>query len=165
MRIGNLMICLWTPCLLLAGIGCSDGGPVLVPVKGKVTVGSGQPFAKGTVRFTPMDLNQGQGAYAITDEMGNYELIHFSQKPGIEPGRYAVSFALFQHEDGSPLPEPDLTKEFQPTLQDLGAVQFVAAEYSDAQSTKNMTDVKADGGVYDFTIPDLKAQLVNSDRR
>ena len=83
MRIGNLMICLWTPCLLLAGIGCSDGGPVLVPVKGKVTVGSGQPFAKGTVRFTPMDLNQGQGAYAITDEMGNYELIHFSQKPGI----------------------------------------------------------------------------------
>ena len=165
----SLANCVRWVCLivLVAAVGCGDaGGPKLVSVKGKVTVGSGEPFKKGLVVFTPkasVDPNSKSktgpilGGSGITDDQGNFTLKHTSLKPGIEPGEYNVFFSLYQMPDGTPL--PDQSKEVNPkTPKELGGVQFVPVEYSSITSTQTPATVGPSGGSFEFKIPELKAQ-------
>ena len=143
--------------VLLAAIGCGGtDGPKVVPVKGKITVGKSEPFKKGWVIFSPKPGSKYTGGAAVTDDAGNYVLKHTSQKPGVEPGDYNVSFSLYKMPDGSAI-APDKGNNPK-TPQEMGGVQFVPLDMSTILSTKNPTTVPKTGGTFDFDIPELKAQ-------
>ena len=140
---------------LLTAIGCGDG-PRLVSVKGTVTIGGSEPFANGTIRFTPKEsAKQLVGASAKTDDDGKYQLMHFSQRKGAQPGDYNVSFSLIKLPDGSPLPDQEGEMEKKSPLE-LGGTEFVPTEYANFNSSKNPTKVPSAGGTFDFDIPALK---------
>lgn len=151
--------------VLMALVGCGDGGgPKLVPVNGKVTVGGSEPFKKGMVIFTPKaNANPTSktapilGGSGMTDDQGNFTLKHTSLRAGIEPGDYNVLFSLYQKPDGTPL--PDQSKEKDPkSPKELGGVQFVPPEYSKLTSTQTPATVGPKGGSFEFKIPELKPQ-------
>jgi hypothetical protein len=137
--------------------GCSQSGPALVPVRGRVTV-AGEPFVHGTVRFMPKSTGEHspQGGFAVTDDEGNYELQFFDNRTGIEPGDYYVSFSLFKMPDGEELPD-QTGEEFQKSATELGAVQFVPPEYARPDCQEFETSGPASGGEFEFDIPKLMA--------
>jgi hypothetical protein len=142
---------------LLSAVGCGGGdGPALAPVKGRVTVGGSEPFARGIVKFFPQPNSNLNMREAVTDDHGNYVMKFSGNQRGLEPGDYLVSFSLFQQEDGSPL--PDQTGEAAPKPPSELGVQFVPPEYNSALSDKHPTTVTTAGGSFDFDIPELKAQ-------
>jgi hypothetical protein len=67
-------------CLLVSG--CSEGGPEIAGVKGKVTM-DGKPLANAAVVFVP---EKGRPAGARTDAEGNYELTFTEGRKGTMPG-------------------------------------------------------------------------------
>lgn len=141
--------------LLLVAIGCGNGsGLVLVPVKGKVTVGGSTPFANGSVRFTPKTTGKTALGGAETDAEGNYVLKHRGQFDGIEAGEYLVSFSQYRMPDGSPLPDQSAASERQTPLE-LGAIEFVPKEYADLNSALNPVTIPKSGGTFNFDIPKL----------
>ena len=73
----------WRTSVIFAGVlslvpftavGCGDGFPKLVPVRGKVTLDD-QPLAFKTVYFHPEPGTPGTGAAANTKEDGSYTLL------------------------------------------------------------------------------------------
>ena len=78
----------------LAGCGGSPDAPHLnlVPVSGKVTL-AGQPVSGLRVLFMPLNKTAGQGAFAVTEDDGSFELEQQSQDPGVPAGQYAVLFS------------------------------------------------------------------------
>src|SRR5258708_10145300 len=91
-------------------VGCGESGPKprvenLVPVTGTVTLG-GAPAAGIRVLFIPSGSTSGNGAFALTDESGEYELVHnATQEPGTPAGNYTVQFSKFVMPDGAPVPK------------------------------------------------------------
>ena len=86
----------WVVAALLGLVpaGCSDDGPPLAPVSGRVTL-DGKPLAGKTVKFIPDPGTPGQGAGATTDAEGNYALLAARpgatrDTPGTPPGSYRV---------------------------------------------------------------------------
>jgi hypothetical protein len=155
-----LKVCMNAVCVLaaLATIGCGGGGgPKLVSVNGTVTIGGKEPFKEGWVRFSPKSGSKVTGASALTDDDGNFVLVHTSQREGIEPGDYNVSFSKMKMPDGSEL--PDQSGEADPKSPiELGGVEFVAPEYSSLIDSKFPTKVTGKGGSFDFDIPALAPQ-------
>jgi hypothetical protein len=91
----------------LLGCGGSTPGPKadLIPVSGTVKLG-GRPMAGIQVAFVPIGSTAGQGAFAVTDDAGVYDLVHNATRlPGIGAGEYVVQFTKWVQPDGSPLPE------------------------------------------------------------
>lgn len=72
---------------LLPLVGCSDGGPELARVKGKVTV-DGVPIQAATLTFA---AESGSTAYGITDKNGEYELMYTDTKYGAQLGKHNVT--------------------------------------------------------------------------
>jgi len=64
--------------LFAACLGCSPSGPVIVPVKGVVTL-DGSPVAKASVMFQPVD--GGNPAIGETDADGKFSLTTQLEKP------------------------------------------------------------------------------------
>ncbi len=152
--------CRWVGLLLiLTALGCSgDAGPKLAPVKGKVTAGGSSPFKNGLVRFVPKDtkLNMRE---ATTDAQGNYVIQFNNSRSGLQPGAYTVHFSLFQMPDGSSL--PDQSKSPDPrSPAELGAVEWVPADYATGKAEKCSVTVSDKGGEFNFDLPELKAQVV-----
>lgn len=89
----------------IAGCGSSSDAPHLnlVPVSGKVMY-SGQPVSGLRVLFVPLNKTAGQGAFAVTDDDGSFELEQQSQDPGVPAGQYAVLFSRYVKPDGTPVP-------------------------------------------------------------
>ncbi len=148
----------WT-CLLIGVmcVGCGGGDvPKLASVKGKVTIGGSEPFKNGLVRFIPVDpkLNMRE---AVTDGNGNYVIKFNSANAGLQPGDYKVTFSLFQLPNGEPLPEQEPGAPVMKSPQELGGVEFVPPDFA-TPSDKNLTSVSEEGGMFDFDIPELKAQ-------
>jgi hypothetical protein len=80
---------------LLAGCDNSSAGPETVAVAGTVTF-RGSPVESANVIFQPLDQsNSGPASQAVTDGNGRFELTtHVGVgkfKPGIVPGKYAVT--------------------------------------------------------------------------
>ena len=74
--------------ILSACVGCSDGGPHLVSVTGKVTL-DGKPVPNAVVTFNPVAAG-GSNSLGKTDKDGNY-LLEFSQdKRGAMVGDHVV---------------------------------------------------------------------------
>lgn len=72
--------------------GCSNSGPQLIEVHGKVTY-QGKPVTQGTVSFSPKSSSVGgirTGVGAIKSD-GSYELQALPGKKGVQPGEYLVS--------------------------------------------------------------------------
>lgn len=72
-------------------VGCGDPGPVLVPVKGSVSVG-GKPLAVGSVSFRPDASRGNTSAHHPTGSIaadGSFELVTLG-KPGAPVGHYKV---------------------------------------------------------------------------
>jgi hypothetical protein len=128
--------------LLLAG--CGGGGKSappadLIPVTGTVKVG-GKTVPDVLVNLIPTGSTKGQGAWGKVDESGNFKLMHVSQKEGVEPGDYTITFSLFVKPDGTPLPPNTSPVE-------SGAVEGIAAPWSSqaTDSPSQKVTVKKEG--------------------
>ncbi len=81
---------------LVAGCREETSTPDTVPVMGEVTL-DGAPVHQADVSFTPTaDSSEATPAQAVTDEAGRFEVISLfdggrTDKPGLQPGRYAVT--------------------------------------------------------------------------
>ena len=76
--------------------GC--GGPVMAPVKGRVTC-NGKPVAEAAVTFNPAarseeDKEPGKPATGFTDADGNYVLSTFKNYDGALVGKHRVTVML-----------------------------------------------------------------------
>lgn len=132
-------------------IGCSGGGsdykvPELLEVSGTVTLDS-KPLTNATVIFSPQSGTQGNGAMGVTDDSGKYSLRHKSSKPGIEPGKYYVTFSKWALPDGSPIPEGK-------TAADVEAKEIIPEKFRTVTELgpKNIAEVKANGEMIDFQL-------------
>ena len=140
--------------LALAGCGSSKSTPdvELVPVEGTVKL-NGSPTPDVLVNLAPTGGTKGQGAWGKTDATGTFKLIHLSNKEGVEPGEYIISFSYFVKPDGTPIP-PNTS----PT--DAGAVQGIAAPWSDvaSEALNQRVTVKKDGATpLSFDVTPIKA--------
>ena len=137
-------------CLTVAGCGGGGADPgKLAPVSGKVTL-DGKPLAGATVTFTGRGETKGSGAFGFTDGEGKYTLEHRSNKRGINPGEYMVSFSRLTMPDGSPIPEGK-------TGADVDAVESVPEKHTyDGQQAAavptNTATVGEDGATLDFEL-------------
>ena len=120
---------------------------MLVPVKGSVRI-SGKPTAGVRVTFAPNNSTKGTGAIGMTDEDGEFELIHRTQKKGIVPGDYTVHFSRFLMPNGSPLASDE-------SPYTSGAVESIPKMWSDpsVSSPHNSVKVTEGGKSLDFAIP------------
>lgn len=136
-------------CLMLTGCGGSTGPVVghMAVVTGKV-IFKGSPLVKGAIMFTPLSGTVGTGALGVTNENGEYKLIHRNQKDGIEPGSYKVVITRMVAKDGGPIPEGK-------TAADVEAVQVIPAPFSDPNSdfSGTVVTVPESGGAFNFEIP------------
>ncbi|KAA0133311.1 carboxypeptidase regulatory-like domain-containing protein [Gimesia chilikensis] len=133
---------------LLSGCGghTSEVPDNLVPVTGTVKL-DGEPKANITVIFNPGKKTSGTGGYGVTDKDGKYTLTHRSNKPGVEPGEYVVTFSMMGLPDGSPIPEGK-------DAADVGAVQLLPEKYTNPNREMNLTiaTVAAPSATLDYEI-------------
>ncbi len=100
--------------LVVAGLisGCGGGAakaPVekLVNAAGSIKV-DGKPVDGVRVRLTPINETKSVGgAWAVTKEDGTFTLTHWTNKEGIAPGSYLVTFSRLVKPDGTPLGPTD----------------------------------------------------------
>lgn len=72
--------------LLALSLGCGDGGPKIVKVKGKITR-NGQPVPNCTVHFVPI---KGRPSWGQSNEAGEFTLSYDLQREGAEVGQHRV---------------------------------------------------------------------------
>ncbi len=79
--------------LLIALVGCSGGGPTIVPVSGVITL-DGKPYGKAVVVFQPVGTKDnpepGRGSSAYTDESGRFVLKYDGVSDGAVVGTHLV---------------------------------------------------------------------------
>ena len=134
-------------------LGCAqETGPEaklsLVPVKGKVTLGT-TPLAAAQVSFHPDGpAPEGYvGSAALTDAEGKFELTVGGRK-GAPPGKYKVTVSKLAKADGSPLPTGGAGGMDIMQLKMQGQViETIPGNYSQLPSTTLAFDVPASGGV------------------
>lgn len=143
---------------LLAGAllaGCGSSGKTtpaeLIPVEGTVKLG-GAPTSDILVNLTPYGNTKGQGAWGKTDAAGAFKLLHLSNKEGVEPGEYVISFSYLVKTDGTPLP-PNTS----PT--EVPSVQGISSPWSESTSEafSQRVNVKKEGmSPLSFDVPPSK---------
>jgi len=130
--------------------GCGGGAdykvPELMEVSGTVIL-DGEPLSNTTVIFTPQAGTGGTGAIGVTDSSGKYTLNHQSGNPGIESGKYDVTFSKWAMADGSPIPEGK-------TAADVEAKDVIPEKFRSTNDSgpKNIAEVKANGDSFDFQL-------------
>ncbi len=133
----------------LAGCGSSiAAGPdpaTLVAVKGRLTMDN-VPMEKAMVIFFPQDTKMGDGASALTDASGNYEMTT-GGATGAVPGSYRVIVSRLVDPAGKPV---IATPETPPAS--LGAIESLPRQYSDFTMSKLSAKVAASGGTFDFKL-------------
>lgn len=155
-RIGKLgLLVLTVAPLLFAAAGCREvvAEPELPPttdVSGVITL-DGRPLPDATVDFIPDGGERmGQGAFAITDENGAYELssaISRKLRRGAIPGNYRVRISRLVKADGTVVPS---NSEIPPA--NLGAAESLPPRFSDFAMTELRAEVPILGGTFDFDV-------------
>lgn len=145
--------------VLVAVVGCGDGGPPLVPVNGRVTL-DGKPLAGKTVKFIPDASTPGQGAGANTDASGNYALLAVRpgatrDVPGAPPGAYRVivtepMFPIDLPVQKADNPEPVAAIGLPAAGPKKG--QTIPSVYGQAETTPLRVEVPKNGGVLDLQL-------------
>ena len=95
-------VCYLTSILFLIGCGGADmaGRPVRVPAGGVVMM-NGQPVSGATVVFSP--VSHQNGASAMTDQEGRFQLRTFDPDDGAVPGLYKVTIRKVEMLPGTPV--------------------------------------------------------------
>lgn len=87
--------------LTLASAGCGPGLPVLMPVRGKVTLRSGTPVHNGSVTLHP-DVAKGNKSRELPigaiDAQGNFTVMTGARE-GAPPGWYKVAISAAEQVD------------------------------------------------------------------
>lgn len=97
---------------------------VLVPASGAIKV-DGKPQGGVRIRLTPMSDSTKTvgGAWAVTDDDGAFNVIHWTNKEGVPAGSYQITFSKLVKPDGSPLGDAD-----SPAL--VKAKELIAPQWS-----------------------------------
>ena len=136
--------------LLMLGTGCGEEvtGPPLANVTGKITW-KGKPLSGGVVILAPVGETSGWGANARTSESGEYKLSEGKTgRPGVLPGTYRIVISHRIMPDGSEVPANDRTPPMESP-----ARESLPPEYSDKQKSKLRITIPAEGGTFDFSLP------------
>jgi len=144
--------------LLLVFVFAGCGGPSreapkteVVPVEGTVKLG-GKPTPDILVSLSPFGSTKGNGAWGKTDASGAFKLLNLSNKEGVEPGEYVISFSYLVTPDGTPVP-PNTS----PT--EVTSVQGIAPPWteSSSESLGQRVNVKKEGMMpLSFDVPPTK---------
>jgi hypothetical protein len=150
---------LWAAAVLAAAGGCGDGGPVLVPVHGRVTL-DGRPLAGKTVKFVPDPGTPGLGAGATTNAEGAYTLL--STKPGATrdtPGTPAGAYRVVVVEPMFPVDLPVQSSDSSEATVAIGLpalskkkAQEIPPAYSKEDTTPLRVTVPDGGGALNLTL-------------
>lgn len=130
--------------------GCGGGDDYVVPELTKVSgtvIMDGKPLERVVVIYTPQAGTQAIGGIGVTDSSGKYTLTHKSDQPGVEPGKYDVTFSKWAMPDGSPIPEGK-------TAADVEAKQMIPQKYTIVTESgpRNIAEVKAGEETIDFEL-------------
>lgn len=133
--------------------GCGGTGPQLpdpVPVDGSVTM-DGKPLPAAIITFIPAEnATEGQGANAVTDDGGEFELITAigrRTRTGAIPGKYKVVISRLIGPNGSPV-----VLDSGEAPANVGARESLPARYSDFTLTELKAHVTDDGGSFKFKV-------------
>jgi hypothetical protein len=129
-------------------LGCSEGGPEIVPVSGTVLL-DGKPVSGAGVLFTP--VADGPLATGTTDDQGRYSLTT-GERAGAVPGEHQVTITLMKT-SGLITEEGGLSGGVAP-----GGVKtewFVPQKYSRPETSGLTATVASDEKEYNF---DLKSK-------
>lgn len=136
----------WLPILLIAGVGCSGGGPVAV--RGTVKL-DGQPLAGASVLFIAQSPG-GKDATGFTDANGMFRLSTYQPSDGALPGKYKVIVQVPAAADDS-APVAASQEEAQQAPARPGKPKrpatLIPARYSRPDQTVLVQDVPARGDV------------------
>ncbi len=140
--------------------GCSGGqkAPVekLVNGSGAVKV-DGKPASGVRIRLTPINETKSVGgAWAVTKDDGSFSLTHWSNKEGIAPGSYLITFSKLVKPDGTPLGETD-----SPAL--VQAKELISAKWSNPEP-EQMAAVMRRVDVPDSGKQDIEFSITSSKR-
>ena len=116
-----------------------------VSVKGAVTMDN-KPLEGAMVIFFPQDAMMGDGANAITDASGNFELTTGGAS-GAVPGNYRVLVSRLVDPSGRPV---IATPDTPPA--NLGAIESLPSRYSDYTQSVLKSKVAQQGGTFDFKL-------------
>ena len=127
---------LWPVCsllifCLLPGCGSTVKGAVekIVPASGSIKL-DGSPAGGIRIRLTPInDTKSVGGAWAVTKDDGTFTVMHWTNKEGITPGSYLITFSRMLKPDGSPLGEKD-----SPMM--VNAKETIATKWSSPEGDK-----------------------------
>lgn len=154
---------LWAAAVLAATAGCGDGGPVLQPVHGRVTL-DGRALAGKTLRFVPEPGTPGVGAGATTDADGKYTLL--STRPGATrdmPGTPAGAYRVVVVEPMFPVDLPVQSADSSEPTVAIGLPaapkkkgQQIPAAYATPETTPLKVTVPDGGGPVDLTLESPK---------
>lgn len=131
--------------LLLAGCGGEGTNPNLVPVAGTVTLDN-QPLAGASITFIPTGATAGQGGTGQTGPDGKYELTHFREGKGVDPGEYSVVVSKMVQRDGSPIPAGTLSAA------ELDIRESIPQRFSDYNGSSLKATVAPGGATLDFQV-------------
>lgn len=100
--------------LIASMFACGCGGSAkvpnekLVPASGAIKL-DGKPVAGVRIRLTPFNdtTKTVGGAWALTDDQGAFDVMHWTNKKGIVPGSYQITFSKMLKPDGTPLGDKD----------------------------------------------------------
>ena len=140
--------------LVVAGCGGSSRETPkteLVPVQGTVKL-AGKPTPDVLIVLSPFGGTKGNGAWGKTDSSGAFKLMHLSNKEGVEPGEYVISFSYLVTPDGTPVP-PNTS----PT--EVTSVQGIAPPWTESSSEalSQRVNVKKEGMMpLSFDVPATK---------
>lgn len=143
--IGLLMVGLGS----IAGCGASAAAGLspesFVVVKGQVVMDN-RPLDGAMLNFFPLEAKLGDGATAVTDASGNYELTTSGAK-GVLPGSYRVIISRLVDPAGKPVVA---TVDTPPA--NLGAIESLPTRYSDYTASTLNVKVAPQGGTFDFKL-------------
>lgn len=140
-------------------IGCGDasGLPRRYPVSGTVTY-KGQPVAKGTITFSPVDdKGDGRSASGVIQD-GQYQLTTHDDNDGAIPGKYQVTIAARDVDQA--LVTKTSSKEGGSARQDdvaaanKAAKDLIPAKYNLGSTSGLERTVEAKSNSFDFPLSD-----------
>lgn len=131
--------------LWLAGCGGEPANPNLVPVAGTVTLDN-QPLVDASITFIPVASTAGQGGTGRTGPDGKYELMHFREGKGVDPGEYMVVVSKMVLRDGSPIPSGTLSAA------EMDIREMIPRKFSDYNGSTLKTTVVVGDLPHDFQL-------------
>ncbi len=144
---------------LLPGCGGTVKGAVekVVPASGSIKL-DGSPAGGIRIRLTPINETKSVGgAWAVTKDDGTFTVMHWSNKEGITPGSYFITFSKMVKPDGSPLGDKD-----SPMM--VNAKETIAPKWSSPDGDK-MSAIMRRVDIPDSGKKDIEFKISSSQKK